>query len=55
MQPWPVVGHHLKAVLRRSGEARARRTDRIERQRPDMGRQNVLAVADEIQRTDLPV
>ena len=51
----PVIGHNLKTVLGRSGETCACRTDRIERQRPDMRRQNMLAVADEIQRTDLPV
>src|SRR5262245_31583524 len=51
----PVIGHHLKTVLSGSGKTRARRANRIERQGPDMRCQDVLAIAYEVQRTNLPV
>ena len=50
-----LVGHDLEAVVGRRREAGARGAHRVERQRPDVGGQDVLAVADEVQRADLPV
>src|SRR5690349_10644081 len=51
----PVIGNDLKAILTRCSETSTCRTHRIERQRSNMRRKDVLTIADEVERTDFPV